>query len=218
MDICRVISSKTILVPLQNGIYAYDYLLKKFPNNKCLRRYIQGPNTVISENDVTYKNSGALHIGSDNNIKKVEEFEMYFRKASISLKLEKDIEHLVLKKWMLNVTGNYLTALTGTDYSLFQHSEDLRILSRKIMKEFIMIAELREIYLTERDIEDIIDYYTSYPHEKKTSMLVDVIQRKKTENEYIAGYALAIARENLLQTPLIEALFMLISIKESTYL
>ena len=124
---------------------------------------------------------------------------------------------MVWKKWMLNVAGNSITALTGADYSQFKKYTDLQDLCIKSMKEFLMVANLEGVCLNEEDIKDVIDYYISYNGNKKTSMLVDVINKRKTENDYLAGALLDLAKKHNVELPITYVLYHLIKIKEEIY-
>lgn len=64
--------------------------------------------------------------------------------------------------------GNSVTALTGADYSKFRTYEALQTICRKSMREFVKVAQAKEIPLFEEDIEDIIQYYVNYKGAKKT--------------------------------------------------
>ena len=49
-------------------------------------------------------------------------------------------------------------------------------------------------------------------------MLVDVMNRRKTENEYLAGALLKIANKHKISLPITNVLYSLIKIKEEIYL
>ena len=86
------------------------------------------------------------------------------------------------------------------------------------MYEFLKIAAVEKIDLSKQDVEDIINYYVSYKGKKQTSMLVDVMNRRKTENEYLAGALLKIANQHKISLPITNVLYSLIKIKEEIYL
>lgn len=48
-------------------------------------------------------------------------------------------------------------------------------------------------------------------------MLVDVENKRKTENDYLAGYAFKIAKKYNIDAPMIYTLYNLIAIKENIY-
>ena len=219
-DFHSVISPNTIILPLQNGIYAYEFFRKEFPQNVVLQGYVQGPNTEIKGDMMSYRNPGVLHIGSEHeNWKKTaEEVYLALLKADIQIKHEADIKRMVWKKWMLNIAGNSVTALTGADYSLFKWYNSLQQICVNAMQEFLTIANAEHVDLDKCDINDIINYYISYNGSKKTSMLMDVINERKTENDYLAGTAIAIAKRHGIEVPIIQTLYYLMEAKEQAYM
>lgn len=217
-DIARCIDKNTIIMPLQNGIFSYQFFKKTFPNNQILEGYVQGPNTQIRNNNITYVNPGVVHIGSSNHSELAKEVWRIFTKVGVPAEYEENIRHMIWKKWMLNVAGNSVTALTEADYNMFREIDGLASICRRTMEEFVNIAHSEGIDLSESDIDDVIFYYMTYRGSKKTSMLEDFMNRRKTENDYLAGYALKIAEKNEIDAPMIKTVYELIDIKEKIYL
>lgn len=219
-DIKSVVSSETIILPLQNGIYSYEVFSREFPDNVILQGYLQGPNTEKSGSIMRYTNSGSMHIGDQVNsvLDIAAKVYSYLSMAGIDIHLEQDIKKMVWKKMMLNVAGNSVTALTNADYKDFKYSGNLQNLCRNAMSEYIKVAEAEGIMLQESDIDDVIEYYVSYKGSKRTSMLEDVRNHKKTENDYLAGTICKLADKHSIHVPIIQTLYSLIKIKESLYL
>lgn len=218
LDIKNIVTKNTIILPLQNGIYAYEFFKTSFPDNIVLQGYIQGPNTQIEGQKFHYYNSGVIHIGSETNMNIAEQVFKFVHKSGMDIVLEKKINYMVWKKWMLNVAGNSITALTGADYSLFKLYDNLQFLCVEAMKEFLLVANAENIQLTENDINDIVNYYVSYIGSKKTSMLVDVLNERKTENDYLAGTLIKVAERHNIKTPIIRTLYNLLEVKEEVYM
>lgn len=219
-DIQRVVTKQTILLPLQNGIYAYTFFRKHFPDNTVLEGYVQGPNTIQNGWNYSYENPGSMHIGSSRAElrKTAKDVHDMLRPAGIDVHYDEDIRYMVWKKWMLNVAGNSVTALTGADYSMFKYYTDLQTVCISAMREFLQVAEAENVPLGEKDIQEIIKYYVSYNGSKKTSMLMDVINERKTENDYLAGTLLEIAQQHGLDLPVIRTLYILMEAKERVYM
>lgn len=219
-DIKAVVSNKTIILPLQNGLYSYDFFSREFPENIILQGYLQGPNTEKNGNIMRYTNSGSMHIGDQVNsiLDTAAKVYAYLSMAGVDVHLEQDIKKMVWKKMMLNVAGNSVTALTNADYGDFKKLDDLQKLCRSVMYEFAKVACAEGILLTETDIEDVIAYYLSYRGGKKTSMLEDVRNHKRTENEYLSGTVCQLARKYSIEVPMTQTLYSLIKIKEMLYL
>jgi len=216
----NVINDQTIILALQNGIYAFGFFKKEFPNNNVLPGFVLGPNTKKSGNAFNYTNAGSMHIGDQSNsvLDVAADVYAYLSAAGIDVHLEQDIKRMVWRKWMLNVAGNSVTALTNADYSNFKNSPELQELCRDVMQEFVVVAEAEGIHLSEADIDSIILYYTTYGGTKRTSMLDDVTNNRKTENEYLAGQVLELASKHNIDTPIIRCLYSLLKVKEWLYL
>lgn len=219
-DIKCVVTKKTKILPLQNGIFSYEFFKSKFPDRVVLEGYVQGPNTYWKEAAYYYQNAGAMHIGSSNEQWQAEAHAVYdwLKAAQIDVYFETNIRYMVWKKWMLNVAGNSVTALTGADYSMFKYYGELQQICISAMEEFLKVAEAEQVPLGVNDIQDIIEYYVSYNGSKKTSMLMDVLNERKTENDYLAGTLLTIAERHALKLPVIHTLYKLVEAKERVYM
>ena len=216
----KVIGENTVLVPLQNGVYAKDYLKKHFPGNIILEGFAQGPNTIKMAHGFVYQNPGVYHIGA-SNLENKSCAEMVYKllcDIGIQCYYDDDILHAVWKKMMLNVAGNASTALTGIDYCMIKYSVEMQELCHSIMHEFQEVALKEGIVITDQDIDDTMTYFLSYNEAKHTSMLEDVINQQQTENQYIAGYIVKLAKKNGVKIPRIETLYRLMKIKEDVYL
>ncbi len=216
----ELIDNETIIIPLQNGLYSYNLFCTMFPDNCVLQGFAQGPNTKTMGNIISYQKPGSIHIGTSINRFRanVEFINDLLNQAGINCFYDKDIEYQVWKKLMLNVAGNAITALTGMDYCMFSHSSDVLLLCRRVMKEYCKISFSEGIELTDKDIEDIINYFLSFKVSKRTSMLEDVLNKRQTENEFIAGYISKLAKKRSIDCPNIDMLYYLIKIKEEVYL
>jgi len=218
-DFQNVIGKSTVILPLQNGIYSYDFFCEHFKENVVLRGYVQGPNTQIRGSKIAYTNTGVMHIGKTQQDMKDIAKKMFIRleNAGLDIVWEDNIKKMAWKKWMLNVAGNSITALTLADYSYFKKSNEIQELCRQAMHEFLLVAQYENVNLMKSDIDDVIDYYTSYKGSKTTSMLEDIKNNRKTENEFLAGDLVRLAQKHGIATPMIKTLYYLLKIREDQY-
>lgn len=217
----QVIDEKTVIVPLQNGVYSYERFSREFPRNVVLEGFAQGPNTQIFGGcSFIYQKPGMFHLGSstEENKQVAKDVCRIMNDAGVVVYYNDDIRYQTWKKLMLNVAGNALTALTGIDYCLLEKSKESKHVLTEAMEEFIEVAKTKNITLSKQDIDDIFNYYYSFKVPKKTSMLEDVTNNRPTENKYLAGYICELARRENIQTPYIDCLYNLIKIKEDVYL
>lgn len=216
----NLIDDKTVIVPLQNGVYSFDFFKDRFPNNVVLEGFAQGPNTTVMKNIYIYQKPGMFRIGSDFDEWKspAKNVVGIMSEAGVNSIYSDRIKYEVWKKLMLNVAGNAITALTGIDYCMFEKSPETQNLCRAVMGEFASVARSIGIELSEKDIEDTIEYFLSFKVSKKTSMLEDVTNCRPTENDFIAGYISKLAAKKGISVPHIDTLYNLVKIKENVYL
>lgn len=99
-DLRPVIAPGTILLPLQNGIYAFQRFCEAFPENIVLKGYIQGPNTIMDGENLLFTNAGVTHIGassySGDDI--VQHVYRLMHSTGLDVIVEVDIDKMVWKK------------------------------------------------------------------------------------------------------------------------
>lgn len=215
----QFISQNTILIPLENGIWACRYLRNRYRENIVAECYVRGPNTKKIYNGFEYTQSGVIHIGTSKEAEtnKLKEVFQILKDGGLSIFWEDNIKKMVWAKWMLNVAGNTVTALTGASYRQFADSRDLQMICRRIMKEFLLVSDTEKVGLTYADIDETIDYFVGFNTDKITSMLQDVMNETRTENEYITGELLRMAEERDIDLPINKTMYSLMKIKEAVY-
>lgn len=216
----QLLSEETIILPLQNGLYASECLKSWFPSNIILEGFAQGPNTRGDKGVFIYQNPGVYHVGTSNKkyLPYVELLHSILTSSGIQCVYEERINHAVWKKLMLNVAGNALTALTGINYLQMKKSLEAQNICKQVMQEFKNVAITAGVEITEEDIEDVFQYFLNYTQPKHTSMLEDVLHNRRTENEYIAGFVKKLADKNNISIPHINMLYFLMKVKEQVYL
>lgn len=216
----QIISAHTVILPLQNGVYSHEYFAGEFPEHVILEGFAQGPNTKVIDTDFVYQNPGVYHMGSSNPAyaEYAEAVHHILQNSGIHCYYDQDIQKQIWKKLMLNVAGNALTAITGMNYSMFRHVPEAQTLCLAVMHEFVHVAEKKGISIREDDMQSVMQYFTTYEEPKRTSMLEDVLAKRKTENEYIAGYIYHLACDYQMEVPNIQMLYFLMKIKEKVYL
>ncbi len=219
-DIRSVVGDHTIILPLQNGIYAYDFYRRQFPKNAVLRGFIQGPNTRRRGNAIRYTNPGVVHMGIDSPELRdaAAAVNVLFTAANLRIVMDNDIARAVWRKWMLNVAGNTVTALTMADYSDFRSNPELPRLCTQSMNEFASVANAEGVGIVQDDIDEVINYFMTYEGSKRTSMVEDVIAQRRTENEFLAGELVRRAERHGINVPITRTLYGLMQIREELYL
>ena len=86
------------------------------------------------------------------------------------------------------------------------------------MNEILRIAKAEGIVLTVEDRDETIQYLTTFPLPKKTSMLQDVEAKRRTEIDDMGGMVRMYSNKWNIPTPVNDTLFLSIKAKETIYL
>lgn len=221
LDIEKYIGKQTIILPLLNSVSPTPTIKEFFPENRVLYGYINKIDCYKNGDGYKYNIPGDIHFGYENNdivAKELKEIYDILNKAGFSTYIDKDMIRGVWRKWMLNVGANQVSALTEANYIQFSQIDEIEQVIRLAMHELLIIASYEKVNLSTKDIEELITYLTTYPYPKKTSMLQDVLARRKTEIDYISGDVLTLSRKWNYPCPVNLTMYYLIKSKEKAYL
>lgn len=220
-DIEGFIDSHTIILPLLNSVTPTPIIQKRYPNNHVLYGYMQKIDAYREGKTYKYNIAGDIHFGDainkGDNIALVEIKEM-LSKCGFNSFIDTDMIRGIWKKWMLNVGANQVSALTEANYLQFGQIAEIEQVLRLAMQEIMILAGYEGINISTVDVEEIIQYLTTYKFPKKTSMLQDIEARRKTEVDYISGDIIKLSRKWNYPCPVNLTMYYLIKSKELAYL
>ncbi len=220
-DMKQIIDSHTIILPILNGVYAFNTLTKEFPNNTVLCGIMVKTDThPVGGNKTVYTTTGEIQVGEGKpeDHEKANAVVSFFKAADLNSNYYKDIRTMQFRKWMLNIGVNQVSALTGANFGEFQEIPEIFDVMRRLMEEVKEVANAEQIPLTDQDIEDLIAFTQKYPADKETSMLQDIKAERPTEINYFAGDVLYYGQKHHIATPYNQAMFDLITAKQAVYL
>lgn len=221
IDMKECVCRKTIILPLLNGISATKRIEAIYPNNKVLYGYITKINSYRDKNGYKYSIPGEIHFGYSNNKKvsqELKDIQQIFFNAGFNTYIDEDMIKGIWRKWMLNVGANQVSALTEANYLEFSRILEIKELLKMSMKEILTIAKYEKVSLNENDLNEVLEYLTTYTLTKKTSMLQDVQNHTKTEVNYFSGEVIKLSRKWNCNCPVNTTMYYLIKSKEKIYL
>lgn len=220
-DMKPYVNSNTIILPLLNSVTPTPNIRELYPDNRVLYGYISKIDAYNDGGGFAYNVAGDIHFGYSNNVEikpELRKIKELLDKAGFISFIDKDMKRGIWKKWMLNVGANQVSALTGADYIQFSKIKEVHHILRLAMQELLIIASYEGVNLGTRDIDETIEYLTTYPYPKKTSMLQDILACRRTEVDYISGDVVKLAHKWNCPSPVNLTMYYLIKAKEATYL
>lgn len=220
-DLKRFISTGTVLIPFLNSISPTPTVRAFFPRHRVLYGYISRIDTYKSDDGYRYNIPGEVHFGEARNKTvsgKLKKIRNVFERAGFDVQIDEDMIRGIWRKWMLNVGANQVSALTEANYLQFAKIPEVERILRLAMHELLVIAACENVNLSTADVQDLIAYLTTYKFPKRTSMLQDVMARRKTEIDYISGDILRLSKKWNVPCPVNLTMYYLIKSKEKAYL
>lgn len=223
-DIHEYLSKDTWILSFQNGL-KNEEIISKFADPS---RVLGG----ITSQGVTYQEPGVVkHQGkgesilgpypdrqtSEGNGEEIEGIAEILNSAGIETKVSGNIYGHIWKKVIINASINPITALTGMKNGEVLDDERTYALLKSVCRETEKIAK-REAKIPIGDLLENTVRVAKDTAGNKSSMLQDVLNKKRTEIECINGAV--IARGKNFDLPVIynSTLYTLVKAKERKYL
>lgn len=203
----------TTFLSLLNGIDSEAVLEKHFSKERVIYGFTTALDSTREQNNISFSTTGIVYFGERDNsvtprIKKIEEL---FSKANINHVVAENIHLEMWVKFMVNVSINTISAITGATYGECANIKSIRDLIVETQKEVVALAQKNNI--TELDYSYIEKYqkvFASLQYDGKTSMLQDIEANRPTENKWFCIRASELARSLDVKTPLIDTLGLLV--------
>jgi len=209
-------SSKTIILPLLNGVDAADRIKKIIPQAEVWEGCIYIVSRLISPGIVKESgNINSLYFGSPQaSNEKLQQVETILKSANINAHLSENILQTVWEKFLfispLATVTTYLDLTVGDILKNKSHKE----LLIHLLTELKQIADAKEISLSENIIQKIIDKVRSLSPGTTSSMHSDFQKGNKTELNSLTAYVVQAGKELGIPTPYYSK--TLIALKEKT--
>ncbi len=213
-----VVTPKTVLVLIQNGLNIEKPIKAAFPNNRILSTVAYIGISRIGVGTIKHTGGGELSCGEYPPQKAdelLEGLKVLFDNAKVKFNILDDIEQMRWQKLLWNLPFNSLSVICGgVDTQVLIQDEKIYALIWKIMREIQQVAKLCGHELPLAMLERNMQFTKEFPP-YKTSMLIDYENGRKMEVEAIVGSVLQIAREKYITLSCIETIYATLSMINS---
>ena len=219
-DIQKHVGENTIILSLLNGINSEEIIAKYYNVEQILYSLVFKVDATRDGNNIKHSLPGTIAFGEEQNdvySEKVEKVKAFFDAAGVNYEIPKDMIKKMWWKFMVNVGINQSSAILKAPYGVFQSSDEALELLKDTMREVIILANVLGIDLEEPDMDIFIDLLLNLSKEGKTSMLQDVLAKRKTEVEMFAKVVIELGNEHNLKLPINDMMYKMIKVIEDTY-
>jgi len=213
------VSSNAFVVSLQNGAGNVELLSEKLGQRRVLAAVTNMGSTLLKEGLVRHAGEGDTVLGRLDGAIGVElkDLRELFLRSKAPVKVSKDVKAILWSKLVLNVGINALSAITRLNNGRLIQFEGARQILKEAITEAVKVAKRKRIKLIYDDALAKAESLCEATENNISSMLQDVLNKKKTEIDFLNG-AIVRQGDNLgVKTPVNALLVDLVKTIESSY-
>ncbi len=214
-----VIGENTQVLTLQNGIGNIEIIGEAAGPEKVIGGISNMGATLLDAGRIRHAGSGDTVIGRiDAKIPvAMRAIREVFNKVGLETRISRDIKGLLWSKLIINVGINALTAITRLNNGRLIEFEGTRRILREAVTEATRIAKRKRIKLIYDDPLAKVEAVCEATAGNVSSMLQDVLRKRRTEIDYINGVIVRQGQELGIATPVNSALVDLVKTIEASY-
>ena len=197
------VQDETIILSLLNGVTSEEIIAEVYGWDKLLLSYFMCPSAVRNGRSIVQDGKGKIVFGAKNseNRHKQDLVRDFFDKVNIYYEVPEDMEYALWLKYMLNVSTNQPTAVLNLKFGEMHNNDKFMEYNYGLMKEVQAIAKAKGIKNTETMIPKAQLALKTMNAEGMTSMLQDVLAKRKTEVEMFAGTMIKLGKKYNISVP-----------------
>jgi 2-dehydropantoate 2-reductase len=218
-DIKDMVSDSTSVLTLQNGIGNVQILNDHFGPEKVIAGVTNHGSTLLDTGHVRHAGKGETVIGTHKGktTGRIKEVAALLSAAGFDTKISKDIDSVIWSKLIINVGINALTAITRLKNGMLVERDGTRTILRDAVQEASKIVKRKKIKLSYDDPIQKVESVCRATSANVSSMLQDVLNKKRTEIDFINGAITRQAKALGMQAPVNAVLTELVKTIEATY-
>ncbi|MCM8795722.1 MAG: 2-dehydropantoate 2-reductase, partial [Candidatus Omnitrophica bacterium] len=214
-----LVQDNTHVLTLQNGIGNIEIIGEVTGQERVIGGVTNLGATLLGIGHVRHAGRGETIIGRlDGRITpELRTLRGLFNKVGLETKISRDIKGLLWSKLIINVGINALTAITRLNNGRLIEFEGTRKVLREAVTEAIRIAKRKRIKLIYDDPLAKVEAVCEATSGNISSMLQDVLRKKRTEIDFINGVIVRQGQELSIPVPVNTLLVDLVKTIESSY-
>jgi 2-dehydropantoate 2-reductase len=207
------------VITLQNGIGNIEIINEVIGAERVIGGVTNLGATLIDIGRVRYAGKGETVIGRIDGKIPVEmrSIREIFNKSGLETRISRDIRGLLWSKLIINVGINALTAITRLNNGRLIEFEGTRKILREAVTEAIRVAKRKRIKLIYDDPLAKVEAVCEATAANVSSMLQDVLKKKRTEIDFINGVIVRQGQELGISTAANSVLVDLVKTIEASY-
>jgi len=218
-QISPVLTGETKILTLQNGIGNVEIISELAGEERVIAGVTSEGATLIDIGKIRHAGRGETVIGTIDGKTPVamRSIREIFNQVGLECKMSRDIKSLLWSKLIINVGINALSAVTRLPNGKLIEYEGTKRILRDAVTEAARIAKRKRIKLIFDDPLAKVEAVCEGTQNNLSSMLQDVLRKKRTEIDFINGVIVRLGQELGIDVPTNRFLLDLVKTIESCY-
>jgi len=214
-----LIDDDTSILTLQNGMGNIELIGEAVGPDQVIGGVTSLGATWLDIGHVRYAGKGETIIGKIDGKTSVQmrAIRELFNKAGLDTRISQDIKGFLWSKLIVNTGINALTAVTRLRNGDLLDYEGSRRILREAVTEAVKVAKRKRIKLLYDDPLAKVESVCESTAANVSSMLQDVLRKKRTEIDFINGVVVRFGQELGIAVPANAMLVFLVEVIESSY-
>lgn len=207
----QIITPKTILLPLMNGVDIYDRIRKIIPENTILPACVYVASHIKEKGIVEHKGkAGKLIFGKDpaNSFEDVDWIIQLMSDSKIDFDFKDNSFIDIWTKFFFVASFGLVTAKYNSSIGMVCNDSVQKQEATQIMEEIKVIASGKSILLPAEIIKNTFEKASTFPPETPTSLQLDInVKKQNNELELFAGAIIRYGKKLNITTDFTEKIY-----------
>ena len=219
ISVKTLVGEDTSVLTLQNGLRNIEIIAEIVGADKVIGGITNMGATLLDAGRLRHAGKGETIIGKIDGKIPVEmrAIREVFNKAGLETRISRDIKGFLWSKLLINAGINALTAITRLPNGKLLDFEGTRKILRMAVTEGIKVAKRKRIKLIYDDPLAKVESVCEATADNISSMLQDVLRKKRTEIDFINGVIVRQGQELGIPVPVNLLLLDLVKTIEASY-
>ena len=216
----KIISNKSLILTIQNGLGAGERIASFMPTDNVLLGVAQGFGASMKgPGHAHHNNMSMIRIGEMNGgiTPRLNNLVKIWCDAGFNAKAFEDIEQLIWEKFICNVAWSGSCSVFRKTLGQVMDNEHMFNIAKGCAIEARQMGDLKKVHFT---FDDTVEYITEFGKKllnSKPSMLQDVEANRLSEVDAINGMVVTLGKELGIETPYNTAVSSIIKAQEAEY-
>ena len=202
-DLRTIIGDQTTILPLQNGVLAYDEIVAETGKNNVLGGLCRIFSKMDAPGIISHLGiEPAIVFGEwENTISaRTRKINELFEQSGIKSRIADDIQAELWKKF-INICVSGLLAVSRSTYGEIRELKETRYMMTELFEEIYAISQKAGIQIDHDFINKTVAFIDTFPYDSTSSLTRDVWEGKPSELEYQNGTVVRLGEKYGVATP-----------------